>query len=143
MLWAANQRREVNVPGKGRGPSFSACGDQYVAYAEKGDATLNASVTNAANADSAALAAELAAIRELLGQLQAPGAVEAVKQAEEEAVTPKPEKATVLSRLEQGVKIASAAEGFAAQSDKLIPRLKAIAAWAGHNWESWRPMLGL
>ena len=131
------------MPGKAKGPSFSAARDQHVAYAEKGDATLHASVTNAADPHSTTVATELAAIRELLGRLRAPDAVKAVKQAEEEAASAKPDKATILSRLEQGMKIASAMEGFAAQSDKLISPLKEIATWAGHSWENWRPMLGL
>jgi hypothetical protein len=126
------------------GPVFNAGRDQHVAYSEKGPATQTAHVSTVEE-PNIAIVAELQELRKLLSQLGATAASSTaqVEQAEKIANGPHPDKEKVVGYVERAVKLATTVNGFAEQTDKLIPRLHHIATWAGQTWESWRPTLGL
>jgi hypothetical protein len=130
---------------KRAGPVFNAERDQHIAYAEQGSATLTANVVNAGGSTDIAICAELQALRELLAQLGSSVAPSTalVEAAEKAADAPEPDHHRVIGYVETAVKLATTANGFAEQADKLIPRLQQIALWAGQTWDSWRPALGL
>jgi hypothetical protein len=128
-----------------RGPVFKAGGDQYNAYAEQGDATLNAAVSNNSGPANAAVLSELQALREMLSQLGSPAssATALLEAAEKEAKAPEPRRDEVAGYVETAMKLAAGVNGFAEQADKLIPRLQQIAAWSGRAWDLGRLALGL
>jgi hypothetical protein len=126
-----------------RGPVFRAGRDQQIAYAEQGDATLNA--TTSPNDQLASILAEIQALREMLKQFGAPAApaTTLLEAAEKEAGAPEPRRGVVAGYVETAMKLAAGVNGLAEQTDKLIPRLQQIAGWAGQSWDVWRPALGL
>ena len=128
-----------------RGPVFNSGRDQHIAYAEQGDATLNANVLHAGGLADAAVLAELQAVREVLGRLGAHASSSAapLEAAENEAKQAKPDRNKVVGYVETAVKLATGANGFTESVNKLIPRLQQIAHWAGQSWDVWRPTLGL
>jgi hypothetical protein len=130
---------------KRAGPVFNAVRDQHIAYAEQGPATLTSNVVNAGESADIAIRAELQALRELLSQLGSSAAPSAalVEAAEKATEASEPDHHKVIGYVESAVKLATTANGFAEQADKLIPRLQQIATWAGQTWDSWRPALGL
>lgn len=126
---------------KRSGPSFNAGRDQHIAYAEQGAASLHTHIANTGGSAEISISAELKALREILAGLGA--STVPVDAAENAADAPKPEHQKVISYVENAVKLASTANGFAEQADKLIPRLQHIATWAGQTWDTWRSALGL
>jgi hypothetical protein len=130
---------------KRAGPIFNAGRDQHIAYAEQGPATLTSNVVNAEGPADIAVRGELQALRELLGRLGSAAAPStALMEAAEKATEAlEPDRHKVIGYVESAVKLAATANGFAEQSDKLIPRLRHIATWAGQAWDAWRPALGL
>jgi hypothetical protein len=79
--------------------------------------------------------AEVAALRELLAQLKNipdRGKVDrAMQDAIEESAKAQPDKAEVGGAVERAVKYAKSADDFGEHVEKLLPRLAAIASWAG------------
>jgi hypothetical protein len=128
-----------------RGPKFTAGGNQQIAYAEKGDATFNANVSNTTGAAEVDIIAELRALREIMGRLtvQPTASVALLDSAEKAAGAAEPRRDEVMSLVEGATKLAVGVNGFAEQADRLIPRLQHVAAWAGRAWDLWGPTLGL
>ena len=102
-------------------------------------------MTNAGGSTDIAVRAELQALLELLGQLgsSVTPSTALVEAAEKAADAPEPDRQKVIGYVESAIKLATTANGFAEQADKLIPRLQHIATWAGQTWDVWRPVLGL
>ena len=89
-------------------------------------------------AESVDVAAELAALRELLVGLDTPDAGKlerALQDAEEEAAKPAPDRDEIGGAIERAVKYAKGASDFSAHVAKLAPRLAALAAWLGAGWD--------
>jgi hypothetical protein len=86
-------------------------------------------------ADTVDVKAELAALRELLTELKnVPdrGKLDrAMQDAVEGTAKPQPDKAEVGGAVERVVRYAKAADDFGEHVEKLLPRLAAIASWAG------------
>ena len=85
-------------------------------------------------AASVDVAAELAALRELLVGLNAPDAGKlerALQDAEEEAAKPEPDRDEIGGAIERAVKYAKGASDFSAHMAKLTPHLTALASWIG------------
>ncbi len=98
-------------------------------------------------AETVDVKAELAALRELIAQLQnVPDrgkADRALQDAADEAEKPQPDKAEVGSAVERAVKYAKSASDFGDQAEKLLPRLAAIASWAGTAGRGLLAMAGI
>jgi len=79
--------------------------------------------------------AELAALREALAELKKVpdrGKLDrAMEDAAEETAKPEPDKKEVGGALERVVKYAKAADDFGEHTEKLLPRLAALASWLG------------
>ncbi len=89
-------------------------------------------------AASVDVAAELAALRELLVGLNTPDAGKlerALQDAEEEAAKPEPDRDEIGGAIERAVKYAKGASDFSAHVAKLAPCLGALAAWLGAGWD--------
>jgi hypothetical protein len=86
-------------------------------------------------ADTVDVKAELAALRELLVELKnVPdrGKLDrAMQDAVEETAKAQPDKAEVGGAVERVVRYAKAADDFGEHVEKLLPRLAAVASWAG------------
>ncbi len=85
-------------------------------------------------AESVDIRAELAALRAALEALGAPDAAKigrALDDAEEEASKAEPDKKEVGNALDRALDYAEKAEGFTAATEKLLPRVRAIAGWLG------------
>ena len=86
-------------------------------------------------ADTVDVKAELAALRELLAELKnVPdrGKLDrAMQDAVEETAKAQPDKEEVGGAVERAVKYAKSADDFGEHVEKLLPRLAAIASWAG------------
>lgn len=90
--------------------------------------------------------AELSALRDLLAGLQVPerGKLDrAFQDAEEEAAKPNPDKGEVADAVQRALKAAKGANSFADQIEKLAPRVKALAAWAGPAGHALLSLVGL
>lgn len=89
---------------------------------------------------------ELAAIRDILAQLETPdkGKIDrALTDAQEEAAKPKPDKDEVGGALQRVMKHAEKAETFTKIVDKLKPHVIAASAWLGTNWYHISKMIGM
>lgn len=90
--------------------------------------------------------AELAGLRDALADLKnVPDRRKldrAVEDAADEVAKPEPDKDEVGGALQRVVKYAKAASDFDEQAEKLLPRLAALASWAGANWQSLIGMIG-
>lgn len=92
------------------------------------------------------VAAELAALRELLGKLNVPdrGKLDrALEDAKDEAAKPKPEKQEVADALGRAVKYAKGADEFAQHAEKLIPSIAALGSWLGTHGTALLAMAGI
>jgi hypothetical protein len=97
--------------------------------------------------DQVDVKAELAALREVLAELQKVpdrGKLDrAVEDAVDETAKTAPDKEEVGGALERAVKYAKAADDFGEHAEKLLPRLAALASWLGahgHNLVSMLPI---
>ena len=99
--------------------------------------TVSTSMTQVAlpPADKVDLKAELTALRELLAELKnVPdrGKLDrAMQDAVEETAKAQPDKDEVGGAVERAIKYAKSANDFGDHVEKLLPRLAAIASWAG------------
>ena len=92
------------------------------------------------------VAAELAALRELLEKLNVPdrGKLDrAMQDATEETAKPKPDKEEVASAVGRVVKYAKAADDFGGHAEKLIPRIAALGSWLGTHGKPLLAMTGI
>jgi hypothetical protein len=83
------------------------------------------------------IGAELAALRELLAKLDSPDQNKinnAIEEAEDELKKDKVDKDEIGKALERAISYAKKATAFAGEAQKLIPHLKATAAWLGSQW---------
>jgi hypothetical protein len=91
--------------------------------------------------------AELAALREALAGLQRVpdrGKLDrAMQDAVEEAAKPEPDKEEVGGAVERVVKYAKAADDFAEHTEKIVPRLAALASWLGPAGRALLNVLGV
>jgi hypothetical protein len=138
------QKGWIGMSGNRGGPSFSAGRDQSIAYAERGDATLDVRVANSGATGDVDIIAELRALREILARLTAPDSPSAIllETAETEAKAETPRRDKVAGLVESATKLATSVNGFAEQGEKLIPTLQHIGRWAGRAWDAWGPTLG-
>jgi hypothetical protein len=89
---------------------------------------------------------ELAAIRQILKQLQSPDQKKienAMSDAEEELKKPKPDKEEVGQALDRALKYAKRTEEFAGVMGKLKPHIVSAATWLGSNWHKILSIVGL
>jgi hypothetical protein len=98
-------------------------------------------------ADQVDVKAELAALREVLAELKKVpdrGKLDrAMEDAVEETAKPEPSKEEVGGAVERVVKYAKAADDFGEHTEKLLPRLAALASWLGANGHNLLSMLGI
>jgi hypothetical protein len=98
-------------------------------------------------ADQVDVRAELAALREALAELKKVpdrGKLDrAMEDAVEETAKPEPDKEEVGGALERAVKYAKAADDFGEHTEKLVPRLAALASWLGANGHNLLALLGI
>ena len=83
------------------------------------------------------LGRELAALRELLAELETPDAGKmkrALLDAEEEAAKEEPDRNEIREALERGSKYAKAADNFSEHAEKIARRITDVAAWAGFSF---------
>jgi hypothetical protein len=98
-------------------------------------------------AETVDVKAELAALRELLAELKGvPNRGEldrAIEDAVEETAKAEPVKAEVGGAVERAVNYAKSASDFDDHVEKLLPRLAAIASWAGAAGRGLLAMAGI
>jgi hypothetical protein len=98
-------------------------------------------------ADRVDVRAELAALRDLLGELKKVpdrGKLDrAMEDAVEETAKPEPDKEEVGGALERAVKYAKAADDFGEHTEKLLPRLASLASWLGPAGHTLLSILGI
>lgn len=98
-------------------------------------------------AETVDVKAEVAALRELLAQMQnVPdrGKVDrAMQDAVEESAKPQPDKAEVGGAVERAIKYATSADDFGEHVEKLLPRLTAIASWVGAAGRAMLALVGV
>lgn len=90
--------------------------------------------------------AELAALCELLSQLQSPDQRKidnALDDAKEELKKPDPDKDEVGQALDRALNYAQKANGFAEAIEKLRPHMQNTASWLGKNWYKLLSFVGL
>lgn len=90
--------------------------------------------------------AEVAALRELLLQLQTPDQRKierAFEDVEEELEKPEPDKDEIGQALDRAVNYAQKANGFAEAINKLRPHIEKLVAWLGGNWYKLLSLVGL
>jgi hypothetical protein len=86
--------------------------------------------------------AELSALREALAGLQrVPD--RAMQDAVEETVKPEPDREEVGGAVERVVKYAKVADDFVEHTEKIVPRLAALASWLGPAGRALLNMLGV
>lgn len=92
------------------------------------------------------IAAELAALRETLNQLESPDQRKidnALEDAEEELKKSEPDKDEVGKALDRALSYAEKANGFAEAVDQLRPHIEKSAGWLGRNWYKLLALVGL
>jgi hypothetical protein len=92
------------------------------------------------------IAKELAALKELLGQLKTGDQqkiVNAVAEAAGDASKPKPDKDEVGKGLERALSYASKAADFGEKTGKIATHLQNAVGWLGENWHKLLPLVGL
>jgi hypothetical protein len=98
-------------------------------------------------ADKVDAKAELAALQELLAQLKnVPdrGRLDrAMQDAVEETAKPEPDREEVGGAVERVVKYAKVADDFVEHTEKIVPRLAALASWLGPAGRALLNMLGV
>ena len=90
--------------------------------------------------------AELAALRAVLEALATADAAKigrAMDDAEEEAGKAEPDKKEIGGALDRALEYAEKADGFAAVTEKLVPRVKAIVGWLGEHGPRLLKFVGL
>jgi hypothetical protein len=114
-----------------------------VATGDHSTATANYSETVQRD-PSVDLKAELAALRQILASL--PGldskAVTRLKEAEDEAAKPEPNRGEIENLVKQATGYAKTATGFIEATGNLVPHLTKIGAGLGVAWSTLAPMLG-
>ncbi len=83
------------------------------------------------------LQAELAAVRELLAQLETPDRKKidnALEEAKDESDKPAPDKDEIGKTLSRALDYAKKTEGFVKVMGNLKPHVIAIASWLGEQW---------
>ncbi len=97
-------------------------------------------------AESVDIKSELAALRELLAQLNSPDQkkiARAAEDGEDEIAKPEPDKEEVGGSVDRMLKYASQAEGFAGIADSIGSHVTNIVGWLGSNWSSLLKVVGL
>ncbi|NEP16647.1 MAG: hypothetical protein F6J97_07025 [Leptolyngbya sp. SIO4C1] len=90
--------------------------------------------------------AELAALREILTQLESPDQRKinnALEDAEAELEKPEPDKDEVGQALDRALNYAEKANGFAEAIDQLRPHVEQAAGWLGKHWHKILAVVGL
>ena len=90
--------------------------------------------------------AELAALRELLDQLNSPDRRKidnALGEAEDEVAKPQPDKNEVGKALGRALDYAQKAEGFAKVIQTLTPHVVNVASWLGSQWHTLLAVVGM
>lgn len=89
---------------------------------------------------------ELKLLSDLLQQLQSEDSRKierAIKDAQEEAKKPEPDRDEVGSAVARALKYAKQANGFADTATKLAGHVTNLVAWLGSNWNTLLPLVGL
>lgn len=97
-------------------------------------------------AESVDLQAELAALRRILADLQAPDQKKierALDDAEEEIAKAEPDRNEIGTALERALDYAKKAEGFASTAEKLQKHVTNVVSWLGDNWYKLLAVVGL
>jgi hypothetical protein len=97
-------------------------------------------------AEKVDIAKELAALKELLGQLKTDDQqkiVNAVAEAAGDAAKPNPDKEEVGRGLGRALGYASKAVDFGAKAGQIATHLQNAVGWLGSNWHKLLPLVGL
>ncbi len=134
----SNQNRSVSIGGSVTGGVIQT-GDGNTASVQVQQAALP-------QPESVDIQAEVAALRDVLLQLQAPDQRKierAFEDVEEELKKPEPDKDEVGQAIDRAINYAQKANGFAESIDQLRPHVEKSAAWLGEHWHKLLPLVGL
>ena len=129
--------------------SVSVGGDATGNVIQTGDhntASLQFTQTTLPPAETVDLQAEVAALRQILTELQAPDQRKidrALDDAEEEIAKPEPDRDEIGTALDRALTYAKKAEGFAATAEKLQKHVTNTVSWLGDNWYKLLAVVGL
>jgi len=130
--------RSVHIGGDAKGNVIQT-GDHNVA-------SVNYQQVSLPPAESIDIRAELAALREILTQVESSDLRKienALSDAEDELEKPEPEKDELGKVLDRALDYAKKAEGFAKFIETLKPTVTNIASWLGSNWYKILTAVGL
>ncbi|GBC62400.1 CHAT domain-containing protein [Desulfonema ishimotonii] len=136
----SNQNRSVSVGGNVTGSA--------IVTGDSNTVTVNYEKANVPPPETVDIAAELAALKAALAEIQVTDKDRrkldnAIEDAEVEVRETEPDRDEVGSALERALKYAEKAEGFASQIEKLRPHVERAAGWLGINWHNLLPIVGL
>ncbi|MBL7039259.1 MAG: hypothetical protein ISR77_11565 [Pirellulaceae bacterium] len=129
--------------------SVSIGGDATGNVIQTGDhnvASLQFTQTTLPSPESVDIKAELASLRELLGQLQSEDRKKidrAFEDAHDELAKSEPSRDEVGDALDRAIKYAKKAEGFAETAASLKGHITNVVSWLGDNWHKLLPVVGL
>lgn len=132
-----SSNRSVSVGGDATGNVFQT-GDDNVA-------SLQFTQTTLPPPESIDIKAELAALRELIGQLQSEDQKKigrALEDAQDEVGKSEPNRDEVGDALERALKYAQQAEGFAETAAGIKGHVTNVVSWLGDSWHKLLPFVG-
>lgn len=133
-----SSNRSVSIGGDATGNVIQT-GDRNVASLQFTQATLPPP-------ESVDIQAELAALRQLLGQLQSEDQKKidrALEDAHDEVAKSEPSRDEVGDALDRALKYAKKAEGFGDTAASLKGHITNVVSWLGDNWHKLLPIVGL
>jgi hypothetical protein len=134
----SSSNRSIQIAGHATGNVLQT-GDRNVAAVQYQRATLPPP-------ELVDIQAELAALRELLAQLDSPDRRKidnALGEAEDEEAKPQPDKDEVGKALGRALDYAQKAQGFAKAIETLTPHVVNVASWLGSHWHTLLAAVGL
>ena len=139
----------MNQSGDSSNRSVSVGGDASGNIIQTGDknvASLQFTQTTLPPPESVDIKAELAALGELVGQLQSEDQKKigrALEDAQDEVAKSVPNRDEVGDALERALKYAQKADGFAETAASLKGHMTNVVSWLGDNWHKLLPLVGL
>ena len=139
----------MNQSGDSSNRSVSVGGDASGNIIQTGDnnvASLQFTQTTLPPPESVDIKAELAALGELVGQLQSEDEkkiARALEDAQDEVAKSEPNRDEVGDALERALKYAQKADGFVETAANLKGHMTNVVSWLGDNWHKLLPLVGL
>ncbi len=139
----------MNQSGDSSNRSVSVGGDASGNIIQTGDnnvASLQFTQTTLPPPESVDIKAELAALGELVGQLQSEDEKKigrALEDAQNEVAKSEPNRDEVGDALERALKYAQKADGFVETAVNLKGHMTNVVSWLGDNWHKLLPLVGL